>query len=257
MIVSEREGIKYYHFESMMDSGIFQAVFTRIGGISSYPWSTLNLGGTVGDLPQHVAQNLTRILKVSDISLDSIAQIRQIHSSQVIIIDRPSDGEFNGDAMITNQPGINLLMRFADCVPIIFFDPRVQAVGIAHAGWKGTVKQVAKHTILKMNQEFGTKPEDLIAGIGPSIGPDHYEVGEDVISEVKETFPEHWTELLVSSSSGVKFDLWKANQLLILGAGVKKIEISEICTACNTSEWFSHRAESGKTGRFAAIVGLR
>ncbi len=257
MIVSERDGIKYYHFESMMDSGILQAVFTRIGGISSYPWSTLNLGGTVGDLPQHVAQNLTRILNVSDISLDSLAQIRQIHSSQVILIDRPSDGEFNGDAMITNRPGINLLMRFADCVPIIFFDPLVQAVGIAHAGWKGTVKQVAKHTILKMNQEFGTKPEDLIAGIGPSIGPDHYEVGEDVIGEVKETFPEHWTELLVSSSGGVKFDMWKANQLSLLDAGVKQIEVSEICTACNINEWFSHRAESGKTGRFAAVVGLR
>jgi YfiH family protein len=147
-------------------------------------------------------------------------------------------------------------MRFADCVPLFFVDPVKQAVGIAHAGWQGTIKKVASKTVEAFKNNFGSNPEDIMVGIGPSIGPDHYTIRDDVIQQVKEGFPDRWTEILLNHQGEVHFDLWKANQINLEMTGVTQIEISRICTGCNNQEWFSHRAENGKTGRFGAVIGL-
>jgi hypothetical protein len=121
----------------------------------------------------------------------------------------------------------------------------------------GTVKQVASATVDAMRAAYGTKPSDIIAGIGPSIGCDHYQIGPDVSARVNEAYHEDAQKLLMRREDGVYFDLWEANRLSLTRAGVQQIEISGICTACHTEDWFSHRAQKGKTGRFGAIIGLR
>jgi hypothetical protein len=148
-------------------------------------------------------------------------------------------------------------MRFADCVPILFHDPRKGVIGVAHAGWVGTLRDVATATINAMAKQYGSNPADIIAGIGPSIGPDHYEVGADVILQVMQKFGDESEQLLKSHNGKIHFDLWKTNRLLLEKAGVEKIEVAEICTACNTDDWFSHRAEKGRTGRFGALITLQ
>lgn len=257
MIKRDNNDLRYYQFESLILPGIFQAVFTRLGGNSPEPWNSLNLGGTVGDAGERVRNNLSKLLVSIGGSNEELVQIRQIHSKDVIIAEQAMDCIYRGDAIITNKPGLILMMRFADCVPIIFYDPVLRIAGIAHAGWKGTAQEISLKTVRKMEEIFGSKPSDLIVGIGPSIGPDHYLVGEDVISVIKQAFPWNWNQILIDSTDGVKLDLGKANQISLEKAGVTSIEISNICTGCHTDEWFSHRAENGRTGRFAAVVSLK
>jgi polyphenol oxidase len=253
----EQNGLKYYQFDSLIKSMVIQAIFTRKGGLSQSPWSSLNLGGTVGDDPEHVKGNLKLLLSTLGYKSNRLVQVRQIHSAKVIVANKPMDALYQGDAMVSNTPGLLMLMRYADCVPIMFVDPVKNAVGIAHAGWQGTVKEIPFHTVRAMEMHFGSNPSDLLTGIGPSIGPDHYTVGEDVIEQVEDVFPNYLDEILITNGDEVKLDLWKANKISLQKAGVNRIEISGICTGCNTGDWFSHRGEKGKTGRFAAVIGLR
>jgi len=169
------------------------------------------------------------------------------------------DGESlrQADIILTDKSDLTLYMRFADCVPMLFHDPRKGVIGVAHAGWVGTLRDVATSTVNTMKKQYGSNPADIVAGIGPSIGPDHYEVGSDVILQVMQKFGDE-SELLLKSHNGkIHFDLWKTNQILLERAGVGTIEIAGVCTACNTSDWFSHRAEKGRTGRFGALITLQ
>ena len=256
MRTHQKNGIRYFKFDTLELPGVTQAVFTRHGGLSQEPWSSLNLGGTVGDNPSHVIGNLDLLLKSLGCRSEQLVQVRQIHSANVIVANTPMNALTQGDAIISDTPGLLLLMRFADCVPILIVDPVNNAVGIAHAGWQGTVKQIPFHTVRAMEKNFGTNPSDLFTAIGPSIGPDHYVIGADVIKQVEDVFSDHSEQILIKDDDGVKLDLWKANQISLLKAGVGNIENSEICTGCNTGDWYSHRAENGKTGRFAAVIGL-
>ena len=160
------------------------------------------------------------------------------------------------DAILTDNPNVTLFMRFADCVPIMYFDPVKKVVGIAHAGWRGTVNQIATATVDKMVSEYGCHREYIQVGIGPSIGPDHYEVGVEVIEKVIRNFGNDAIRLLQSKNGSTFLDLWEANYILLQNAGINKVEISGICTACHLRDWFSHRAENGKTGRFGALIAL-
>ena len=252
--------MEYFQFNSLQNEFITQAIFTRKGGKSQQAWASLNVGNTVGDDPGHVSHNLNQILSVLGYDEVQIAQVKQTHSSNVVRVDNPNlpgSPLKQADGMVTNQPGVLLLMRFADCVPIFLYDPIFKVVGIAHAGWKGTVLGIAFEVVRMMQLEYGSDPGSLITGIGPSIGPDHYQIGQDVIGSVKRSYPDRWNEILIENSHGVKLDLWKANKIMLKKAGVIKVEVSEICTACNLEDWYSHRGDDGKTGRFAAAIGLK
>jgi YfiH family protein len=148
-------------------------------------------------------------------------------------------------------------MRFADCTPILLYDPKKQVVGIVHSGWLGTVRGAARVAVDAMQERYATNPADILAAIGPAIGPDHYEVGQDVIAQVQGTFDVDAQSLLEKHGEGVHFNLWKANQVLLKQAGVRQIETAGICTACYPDDWFSHRGEKGKTGRFGALLALQ
>ena len=257
MIAKKSGEIVYYQFESFQDPSLFHAVFTRKGGLSPDPWNTLNLGGKVGDSPANVSENLNRILTVSGFSIQQLVQVKQIHSAKVIKAEKAEDARQEGDAITTGERGLLLLMRFADCVPVLFYDPEHQAVAIAHAGWKGTLQGVVYEVVRKMRSAYGSDPGNIKVGIGPSIGPDHYLVGIDVIEETKKAFPEDYERILTRSADGVKLDLWKANEIHLRRSGVSTIEIAGMCTGCDVENWYSHRAEKGRTGRFAAVIGLR
>ncbi|MFN8404428.1 MAG: polyphenol oxidase family protein [Anaerolineales bacterium] len=136
-------------------------------------------------------------------------------------------------------------------------DPRTGVIGVAHSGWMGTLRDVVGSMVRAMKKEYNSNPADIIAGIGPSIGPDHYEIGADVILQVMQKFGDDSDKVLRSINGKIHFDLWKTNEILLQRAGVGKIEIAGICTACHTEDWFSHRAEKARTGRFGALISLQ
>lgn len=256
MPFNQRNGLRYFQFDSLE---IRHAVFTRYGGRSPEPWDSLNVGGSVGDVIERVRKNRLLSFEALDCSPDSIFDVWQVHSADAVFADAPrkmDEPYQKADIILTDKPEVTLFMRFADCVPILVHDPVKRVVGIAHAGWKGTVRDVAGAAVSKLRERYGSKPSDIIACIGPSIGPDHYEVGQDVITQVKQTFGNDAGLVLQTNHEGIHFDLWKANQYLLERTGVSQIEQAGICTACHTDDWFSHRAEKGRTGRFGALISL-
>ena len=258
MPFSESSGVKYFTFETLQHTALRHAVIARRGGNSPRPWESLNLGGTVGDQPERVRANLNRALAAIDLSPSSLSQVWQVHSAQIVRADSPNGAgsPAKADGIVTARPELSLLMRFADCVPILVFDPVRIAIGVAHAGWLGTVRGVSIELVGSMMREFGSKPEDLIAGIGPSIGPDHYPVGPDVVAQVEAAFGAHSSQLLLPRDGQVVLDLWAANRWQLESAGIGSIEVAGICTACNLGDWYSHRGERGQTGRFGAVLAL-
>jgi YfiH family protein len=259
MIYYSHGDIRYFRFEQF-DNELIQAIFTRRGGISPSPWASLNLGGTVGDSPERVRKNLKLALTALNCSQESVYDVWQVHGINVAIVKAPrlvDKPHVQADAILTNRPGITLMMRFADCVPIMFHDPIKKVAGLAHAGWQGTVNGMVRFVVEAMQKQFGSKPEDIIAGIGPSIGPDHYEIGSNVITQVKKMFGRDSSNLLHNNTGSINFDLWTANNLLLEETGVRQSETAGICTACHLDDWYSHRAEKGRTGRFGAIIALK
>ncbi len=256
-----KNDLAYYQFDNLRYcDGVTHGIFTRRGGISQAPFDSLNVGAMVGDDPEHVEANRRTIAAVAGAQVEDTRTIWQTHSAKVVVARRDVPQEFppeQADGIITADPGILLMLRFADCVPVIFFDPVRRVVGLAHAGWRGTVAGIGPATVNAMVTEFRCNPRDIIAGIGPSIGPCCYEVGPEVLAQVNETFI-HPEEFILSSvnGSGAHLDLWKANRHDIKAIGVQKIEVAGLCTACHTHEFFSHRAEAGRTGRFGAVIML-
>jgi polyphenol oxidase len=260
MPFSENQGVRYFTFASFPQDKIAHAVLTRQGGISPDPWASLNVGGTVGDDRPRVIENRLRSFRALGRDPHSMFDVWQVHSADVVLATAPHDfrpPEFKADAIITNNPAVTLFMRFADCTPILLFDPVKSAIGLVHAGWLGTVRQVASEAVRAMTAAFGSRPRDIKAGIGPSIGPDHYEIGPDVTSKVQHAFQTDVEKVLFNQGERIHFDLWQANKLLLNREGVEQVEVAGLCTACHPQDWYSHRAQKGKTGRFGALIGLK
>lgn len=251
----------YYQFEQFNPdgSGLVQGCFTRLGGVSRPPWQSLNTGHTVGDDLEHVRENHRRICSALGIRSTDVVSPHQVHSDAVRIVDATDRGQVcpQTDALITAATGVHLMLRFADCVPVLFYDPVRCAVGLAHAGWRGTVACIARVTVQAMVAAFGCRPADIRAGIGPSIGPCCYEVGAEVVDAAQAAFPGAPDVVQRQPGGGWHLDLWAANRYQLAQEGLAEIEVSGMCTACRTDEWFSHRAENGRTGRLAAVIGLR
>jgi YfiH family protein len=260
MIRQNINGLTYYQFESLSQYPLHQGVFTRSGGVSPAPWYSLNLGGLSGDSRENIIENRKRIFSCFDLPVQSIYDVWQVHGNNIICTENPRvlDQEHEkADAIFTNKPGVTLFMRFADCVPLFFYDPIKKVIGIAHAGRIGTINRIAADCVKTMHEKYGSHPHDIIASIGPSIGPDHYEIKDDVLQQLEIAFDEN-KELIHQTEDGRTFlDLWKTNQLVLKNSGVNQIELAEICTACHTDEWFSHRAENSQTGRFGALLALQ
>lgn len=258
MVRTQTGSLIYYQFKSLLQPNLIHGVFTRHGGLSPDPWRSLNLGGTVGDDLDRVAENRQRLFFALDRPVSSVFDVWQVHSANVVVADGPRNDRphTKGDIILTDDPGVTLLMRFADCVPILLYDPHRRAIGIAHAGWLGTVRRAAEFAVQAMVQTFQSDPADILAGLGPSIGPDHYTVGTEVVEQIEASFGQEASCHLVRRDGKTYLDLWSANEALLQGQGVVHIEVARICTACHGSDWYSHRSEGGKTGRFGAAIAL-
>ena len=260
MPLRELGDLRFFEFDLFPGSHVVQGIFTRHGGVSPQPWKSLNLGGLNGDSRENVIETRRRIFATMKRPVETIFGVWQVHSADVICPRRPRrlDSQHQkADAIVTNRSDITLFMRFADCVPVFFFDPIQQVVAIAHAGWQGTVKNIAARTVETMQAKFGSNPGDILAGIGPSIGPDHYEVGDDVVDAVCGVLGEQNPEVISRNNGRSRLDLWRTNQILLERAGVRHIEVAGICTACQMRDWYSHRGEHGATGRFGALLALQ
>ncbi len=238
-------------------SNITHAVTTRHGGVSPAPFDTLNLGSTVGDDSANVRENWQRLHRALDLDPRATVDARQAQADQVARVEAAQRGTrlANVDALITDAPGVPLLLRFADCVPVLFYDRKHRAIGIAHAGWRGTVGKVVTNTVRAMGEAFGSEPRDLAACVCPSIGPCCYQVGPDVQARAREAFP-YADDLLIRHNGSVHFDLWEANARQLRELGVGEVEVAGICTADHTEDLYSWRREQAHTGRFAALIAL-
>lgn len=262
---------------------------TRRGGLTTVykPTGDLNLGFTASDLKETVLAN--RQLFVSTVSkkaAPSLVTLKQIHSSIVQMVgksDAGDDAKHKADGMMTNEPGILLGIQTADCIPVLIADRKKRAVAAFHAGWRGTLKRIIESGVGRMRLEFGSRPEDLVAAIGPGIGACCYAVGEEVRMEFESQFvyaPELFSEVYDSDPVKEKYpllfltarapghsnigpalhlDLVEANrrQLLDAGLSLKNIFVQGDCTSCRTDRYFSHRADHGFTGRSLSVIGVR
>ena len=238
-------------------------VSTRVSGFSPPPFDSLNLGLHVGDDADSVLKNRIRLASEVGIPPRNFTFAEQVHGTNIAVIRSEHRGSGamdyetaigSTDAMITNVPDICLTVVVADCVPILLFDPRQNVVAAVHAGWKGTAGDIASKTIRKMGEAFDSRPEDIVAGIGPSIGPCCYQVGSIEVEEFKET-----DEVVsgISDDGRAYLNLWEANRRQLLESGVEanNIEVAGVCTCCNSDKFFSHRKHA-PTGRFAAGIML-
>ncbi len=236
---------------------IRHGVTTRHGGISPAPFDTLNLSAHVGDDPANVRENLERMHRALNLEASATVDAKQAQSNRVAVIDRSQRGTRvqDVDALITNVRGLPLMLRFADCVPIFFYDPKRRVIAVAHAGWRGTISRVVTNTVKTLQETFGSQPQDLIACVGPSIGPCCYEVGVDVQARARESFPSH-DGFLERHNGSIHLNLWAANAQQLRELGVEQIEVSGVCTSDHTEDFYSWRREHAQTGRFAAIISL-
>ena len=229
------------------DSRILHAFSTRIGGVSTPPFDTLNLGINTDDVPDHVRDNRSRFLNLLHLAGDQLAIPRQIHGNRIVPVNMA--GEYaDTDAVLTDIPGIVLTIQVADCLPVFLYDPGRLCIGLVHAGWKGTANEITLQAVRAMISVYHSDPADIRAFIGPSIGPLCYEVSDDVKYQFKNDYV-HDNHL----------DLWQCNRDQLLQGGVQahQIQISGICTHCHSSLFFSHRADRGKTGRMMAVMMIK
>jgi len=254
---NDRE-VVYYQFESLAARGVPHGVFTRLGGRSAAPYASLNVGHTVGDDHDAVEANHALVYAALGVEPRRVVTAHQVHGHHVAVVSGLEGGSVVPvtDGLATAEPGLLLMMRFADCLPVLLYDERRRAVGLAHAGWRGTMADVAGHTVRAMQAAFGSDPADLVAALGPGIGPCCYQVGEEVIRAAAAAFPASAGVLRRQADGSTHFDLIGANRWQLRRAGVARCEAAPLCTACDVGEFYSHRAEAGRTGRFAVLLGL-
>ena len=274
----DQDGLHYFRFRELPDNGVARhAVFSRRGGVSPAPFDSLNLSMSVPDARERVYANRRRVYGLFGRDTDTVVHAHLVHGAAVAHVTQADNGTWveHFDGLITNQPGCVLSMNFADCAPIFLYDPRRKAIGLGHAGWRGAVVEMPGAMVRAMTAEFDSDPADLIAAVGPCIGPCCYEVGDEVIAGVRKAFDDPETLLVGTTDHGRQttdggrigpgpwsvvrrpfFDLPEANRRNLSAAGVNAIELSDYCTACRTDLFFSHRAEKGRTGRFGTVFAL-
>ncbi len=262
--VKELEYLTFAPFDKI--EGIRHLFSTRLGGVSEGIFGQLNLSYTRGDRKECVDENFERVCAILATKKENLVLSDQTHTTNIRVVTEKDAGKgitrerdySDIDGLITNQKNLVLATFYADCVPLYFVDPVKKVIGLSHSGWKGTVAGIGRVTVEKMVAEFGCSLEDIQVAIGPSICKDCYEISEDVADSFKEAF-QGAQQLLTDHQNGkFQLDLWEANRRLLEDAGIKKehIYVTDICTCCNPSYLFSHRASQGKRGNLGAFLML-
>jgi polyphenol oxidase len=267
-VLTTRGGISFLTFPGLGDpTQLTHGISTRAGGVSRGKLGSLNLSFKTGDDTLRVKENRLLFMKTLGISVINPATLNQVHGDGIRRVMKgerlPLDGILGeGDALLTDVPGIPLMILVADCLPILLFDPVHRAVGLAHAGWRGTVNHVGAKTLLRMGEEFGTHPPDVKVALGPAIGSCCYEVGKEVTEPFQSVFP--WAGEVLSPGTGpdkFKLNLEESNarQMLEIGVSHEHVLRSGLCTIRRNDLFYSHRAEASDerpTGRFGALIML-
>jgi polyphenol oxidase len=252
--------VPLWQFEQLIHyPNIRHFVSGRQGGVSTHEVGTFNLSFRATDSRENVLENRRRLAQALGIESNQLIFPSQTHSDRVQLVTATThpDTLTDTDALITNTPGICICVMSADCVPILLYDPVTQSVGAVHAGWRGTVSKILTKTIEAMQQQFGTKPENLAAGIGPSISPDMYQVGSEVIEAVQQAFGQTQGLVDKEDTQGKGYlNLWEANrrQLQELQVPEHSVEFAGICTYQQSQNFFSARKSANQAGRFAAGI---
>ncbi|SHE56411.1 peptidoglycan editing factor PgeF [Desulforamulus putei] len=267
--IEQKGDLQYLQFDAFARSGrITHGFTTRRGGFSAFPYHNLNMALHVGDRPDHVRANRAVACAALGINPADLVAAVQVHGSRVEVVGPQHRGRGavdystaipDTDALITNTPGLPLSSYYADCVPILLYDPVRTCIGLAHAGWRGTVQGIAGAAVAKMREVYGCDAGDILAGIGPSIGPCCYQVDVPVQQALAKVFS-YWEELLKPvGPDRWLLDLWETNRRVLMDAGVKaeNITVARLCTACRTDLFFSYRMEQGKTGRMASLIMIK
>jgi polyphenol oxidase len=260
----------YLKFNNLSQfSNLVQFVSTRLGGVSQPPYDSLNLGFGTSDTPENVSQNRKILAETLEIPLENFCVPQQTHSanSKIITSQDAGKGIFtketalpNTDGLISNQTNICLLVQSADCVPVLMYDSKNQVIAAVHAGWRGTVQKIVANTFEQMKNTFNSTPEHIWVGVGASISPECYEIGEEVVESVEKAFKTKEKYLIWNKiTQKYHLDLWFANQQTLIEMGIpsKQIEIMGICTQKNSDMFFSSRQAKGITGRFGAGIMLK
>ena len=258
----------YYTIESFEKTGLVKHGFsTRLGGVSSGDLDSLNLGVKKKDTAENILNNYRIFTRSLGIDMEDLVLTDQVHRANIVEVNREDRGKgliresdiIDIDGFITNKKEVALVTFYADCVPLFFLDPVKKAIGLTHAGWKGTVERIGQRTIEKMIKSYGTDPSDILIGIGPSIGQCCFEVGGEVIEIVRGKFEDSDKYFYKKENGKYMLDLWTLNKDQFLDMGIKEgnITVSNICTKCNRDIFFSHRGDNGKTGSLAAIMQLK
>lgn len=260
--------LAYPVFEEL--PGFYHGFSTRLGGVSQGIYESMNLSFQRGDEKEHVLENYRRMADAIGFSLEKIVCSDQTHTTNIRVVNERDAGKGvlkekdyrDVDGLVTNVPGLTLATSYADCVPLFFIDPVQRAVGLSHSGWKGTAGRIGAKTLEVMAKEYGTRPEDVYAAIGPSICQECYEVSRDVAEIFLQVFSGYAKDkTLIYEKPGDKYqlNLWRANEIVLTEAGIlpEHLSFPEICTCCNPNFLFSHRASKGKRGNLSAFLGIR
>lgn len=258
----------YYTIKSFEDTNLVKHGFsTRLGGESRGDLDSLNLGIHKNDSVANILSNYKTFTNSLEIDLENLVLTDQVHKDKVMEVDAYDRGKGivkktdirDTDGFITNKSRVALVTFHADCVPVFYLDPTTKAIGLVHAGWKGTVEKIGRKTLEKMIKSYGTDPSEVLIGIGPSIGQCCFEVGKEVIEIVDDSFEKSNKYYYKKDNDKYMLDLWELNrdQLIEMGVKEENITVSNICTKCNNDIFFSHRGDNGKTGSLAAIIELK
>ena len=262
------KNVEYLTFPLLSEIDAVRHLFsTRAGGVSKGIYASMNLSYQRGDDPSCVDENFRRIAEVLETTPEHIVCAKQTHTTNIRKVTgldggkgvtRPVDYD-HIDGLVTDEPGIVLCTSFADCVPLYFVDPVKKAIGLAHSGWRGTVAHMGACMVQRMKQEYGSNPKDILAVIGPSICVDCYEIGEDVAQQVRAAFSEEKILRQGKENGKYQLDLWEANRQVLLQEGIlpEHLEITDVCTCCNSNLLFSHRASHGQRGNLCVFLELR
>ena len=265
-----RAGVPFLTFEAFTRTGLVRHGFSiRDGGVSAGPYDAMNLSFTLGDAADNVSDNYRRIAGALDTTPEAMTSVWQAHTNLIktvgssdagLGITRPKE-RTERDGMITDVPGITLVTLHADCLPLFFLDPVHRAIGLVHAGWRGTCQAIGPAALAAMRQAFGTDPGDVLAGIGPGICARCFEVGEEVADAFRSLLGDLDASSVLTQKDGGKFllDLAAVNRILLLDAGVRedRLTVAGLCTCCRPDLFFSHRRDGNLRGSMAAFLALR
>ena len=259
--------VEYITFPRLEAAGGIRHIFsTRKGGVSAGVFAEMNLSFRRGDDRENVLENYRRLCEAAGINTDHLVLSRQTHTKNVKYVTKEDRGtgvtkpEFTDvDGLITDKTGVALVTQYADCVPLLFYDPVNRVCANSHSGWRGTVQRIGAETVAKMVKDFGCLPRNIIAAIGPSICKNCYEVDTPVYEAFKESgLPLKY--IITSKSDGCHFllDLKEANRIILTEAGIlpENLDIADVCTFENSDMLYSHRATGGKRGNLAAVIEM-